>query len=536
MSKTPSNRSYSQVRKSNANTPYLTQQHHNSNYDLNGRNVIKKVKPVENLFRNIRVFKSLLTSIQKNMLDDLLGVDTTYKAKPLTPIKSINYSPVNGGGLLEQKDINHKDTKASVQQRPNSKSMNNLNQLNNFYQNKQNAQSIHTLTNGSQDLVDHKTKMKCLHLLNKYNHKLQDLNANLNTLVNDQVNCDLKLLSGDSSLPSKYEYKNGEYVMRLTTDVIHKIRLLLAICEKVYKINFKLTGTFNPIRMAKMSKYNLDENAKNSVDLHDDKADIGNEFFDFDDGSQILKQILRKKAKTVQLPKLLQRVDTKTANLKVANSKLSNNITDETDIGPFNMANEANNNISERLQPKQQQQQTLQQHEPVISNTPQPTNNKPANNVTNVNQQSIDVQTNIKKLSKQDSSDSFIQDTDCSSIISDSESMVYYGNTLGNMICHRYDIMLYCKVKWLEIFIGYLTTPSFYLSSYFEFNQTIPLLENTTIFRLLYNRCGTKYWILKFNSAAMPTKILIIIIFHREKIFSGENMKIWYLYWNIEII
>ena len=397
VSKTPSNRSYSQIRKSTNNTPYLVQQYQSSNYDLNGRNVLKKVKPVENLFKNIRNFKSILTIIQKNMLDDLLGIDTTHKNRPLTPIKSINYTPTDGLDHAKENKI----------QRPNSKSLNNLHQINNFYQNRQNAQSIPNLT--SEDL-DPKVKLKFIQLLGRYNRRLFDLNENLNILINDQVTCDLKLLSFESNLPLKYEYKNGEYVMRLTSDILFKIRHLLAICECVYKINYKLNGNFNPIRLSKIGP----ENYKNSIESSNEFDNFKIESLDIDDeDAAILKQALRKKSKTVQLPKLVQRVDSKTANLKTSNSKNSNtNIIDEVEVA----------NVD--TEPIKQQQIQNKPKQPIPSETPQLANNKSNKDKTlNDLQKTI----NIKKLTKQDSNDSFIQDTDCSSILSDSESTGNYG-------------------------------------------------------------------------------------------------------------
>ena len=403
MNKTPSNRSYSQARKSNNNTSYLIQQYQNSNYDLNGRNVLKKIKPVENLFKNIKNFRSILTIIQKNMLDDLLGIDSTQKNKPLTPIKSITE------GAQEQKEASNKI------HRPNSKSLNNINQINNFYQNRQNAQSIPNLNN---DDLDSKTKMKYIQLLSKYNRKLYDLNENLNVLLNDQTSCDLKLLSADSNLPSKYEYKNGEYVMRLTNDILVKIRYLLSLCESVYKINFKLNGNFNPIKLNKMAN----ENFKSSLDSINDLDSFKVEQLEMsEEDPKLLKQALRKKAKNIQLPKLVQRVDTKTANLKGSNSKISN--TKDDDVGNERATyNKVNDNI----------EQSKNQKQPIPSETPQLTTNK-----TNKDQNLIDLQKNIniKKLTKQDSNDSFIQDTDCSSILSDSESTIYYGNYIFN--CKR---------------------------------------------------------------------------------------------------
>jgi len=398
VTKTPSNRSYSQVRKSNSNTPYLIQQYQSSNYDLNGRNVLKKIKPVENLFKNIRNLRSILTIIQKNMLDDLLGIDSSNKSKPLTPIKSIN-------------DQEHKDASNKIH-RPNSKSLNNIHQINNFYQNRQNAQSIPNLNN---DDLDAKTKMKYIQILGKYNRKLFDLNENLNVLLNDQTTSDLKLLAADSSLPTKYDYKNGEFIMRLTNDILIKMRYLLSLCESVYKINFKLNGNFNPI---KLNKTGGNENFKSSMEsLHELDSFRAENLEMNDEDPKILKQALRKKPKNIQLPKLVQRVDTKTANLKASNSKIgNNNMAEDGGENEKSTFNKVNENI----------EQSKHQKQPIQSETPPLT----TNNKNYKDQNLIDLQKNIniKKLTKQDSNDSFIQDTDCSSILSDSESTVYYGN------------------------------------------------------------------------------------------------------------
>lgn len=77
--------------------------------------------------------------------------------------------------------------------------------------------------------------------LSKYHQKLLDLNEKLNILINDQSSCELKLLSSHSALSEKYEfYKHGEYLLRLTPDIVYKMRVILKLSEKSFYLSNSL--------------------------------------------------------------------------------------------------------------------------------------------------------------------------------------------------------------------------------------------------------------------------------------------------------
>ena len=396
-------RSLSQLRKSNNNTPYLTQQSQNSNYDLNGRPNNKR--PVESLFKNMNVFKNLLVMIQRNLLDELVDLppmqnEAAYKS-PLTPIKSIALSPRSAERQEKHANFNKMN-------RPGSKSLINLNQIDSKYSNhKQPFVSQITKSISSLNYDNGHAKLK--QSLKKYNRKLYDLNEKLTVLINDQTSCDLKLLSFNSNLPIKYEYyKHGEYILRLTTDIIFKMRLVLKLSEKAYQLNYKLNARENS-NASRLSFYESDKIEEGEGS----ESDIVSS----SDGSNrdsILRKISRKKTNSrMQLPKINHRVNSKTANLN-KDIRINNNLSDDIDIGPFA--------YGDNYQAAKQQQNKIKEAQ----------TNKLKEDFESINNLAKSEDNKRKKLVKQDTNDSFIQDTDCSSILSE-DSNAYFSNEINEI-------------------------------------------------------------------------------------------------------
>jgi hypothetical protein len=339
------NRSIGQFKKPSHNifansNNQLTQS--NQYYDLNGRNANKK--PLDHLFEHMRQFKNIFQVIQVDLLNRILY--NSYETR-------FNLAPSN---VIQNLHDNHDNSE------------------NNF----------------SKQFANKDFKR-----LRKYHQKLYDLNEKLFVLINDPTNCDLKMLSFNSNLPIKYEYyKHGEYILRLTGDIIYKMRHCLKLSEKYYQLNFKLNGddfvsylnesniTY-PQSQSTLSSYPyIDEADKHTENNADDDGDE-----DDDDNNSLVEpqdSVLRR----IKRKKMSERVSNTTDSIK----KLKQNyrLLDDVDIGPYADYNNHNTNEDQ----------------------------------------------NDQNLLKQDTHDSFIQDTDCSSLISE-ESTVYF--TENNVVVRKHE-------------------------------------------------------------------------------------------------
>jgi hypothetical protein len=161
----------------------------NQYYDLNGRHANKR--PLDHLFEHMRQFKNMFQVIQVDFLNRILynSYETRFNRPPS--------NAMHGNGDDDDGENNFSKQFAN----------------------------------------------KDFKRLRKYHQKLYDLNEKLFVLINDPTNCDIKMLSFNSNLPIKYEYyKHGEYILRLTGDIIYKMRQCLKLSEKYYQLNFKLNG------------------------------------------------------------------------------------------------------------------------------------------------------------------------------------------------------------------------------------------------------------------------------------------------------
>lgn len=208
-------RSMSQLR-INHNVSQLQQKY----YDLNGRNVSQVNRAGEKLLRHMKIFKRFYSIIQRDLLAKILPVELQSFSNELKQ-----------GDVLRRKSsaADHNQNHSSIN-RSSSLIMDG------------------TLVKNAAIVGKERQKVnvKMFNRLRKYHRKLFDLNEKLNILVNDHTNCDLKLLSYHSSLPSKYDfYKHGEYLLRLLPDIVYKIRITIKLCEKFFSVFNGLFGTLD---------------------------------------------------------------------------------------------------------------------------------------------------------------------------------------------------------------------------------------------------------------------------------------------------
>ena len=220
-----------------------------------------------------------------------------------------------------------------------------------------------TIKPSNYDELIYKAKTKVARKLRHYHEKIYNLNETLSVLINDTKNSDIKLLSKQSILPVKYEYfKHGEFVLRLTNDIVKKFTQILNYCQKAYYLNHKLnSGNLD----SAMRLNNLLESSDEEQE-QDHTSKLDNEI---KRDTSVLKSIQRKKTN------LFQKLPTIGTNSK--SSKLTPIETDRR----------------VRLEtPKSKVVVNMSEREKII-----------------------------KKLTKQDSLDSFIRETDTSSIISEND-------------------------------------------------------------------------------------------------------------------
>ena len=184
------NRSWSQLNKQT-----------NSTYAQSFKQQNNKVanKPIQKLIENISLFKVIFHIIQRDLLVKIF-------------LPSENYD-VNKNGMV------------SLTKKRSDRSLSELSRLVESTENPQQQQQKQTI----------------LEKLERYHGILHELNEKLMLLINDHKRCDIKLLSPHSALQAKFlYYKHGEFVLRLTTDIISKFQMILNICQTVYYLNFKL--------------------------------------------------------------------------------------------------------------------------------------------------------------------------------------------------------------------------------------------------------------------------------------------------------
>lgn len=169
---------------------------------------------------------------------------------------------------------------------------------------KTNEANISQRTTGTLPEVDLQNRLRLIQKIKRYHEILYDLNEKLSLLINDPRTCELKLLSQHSLLQSKYlYYKHGEFVLRITTDIIAKFKMILNISQSVYYLNYKLKeNDFEPttpritgslIAAEAVNEYDREINYYSVPEIEQRKQ------------HQVLKELPRKRAQAFQkLPTL----------------------------------------------------------------------------------------------------------------------------------------------------------------------------------------------------------------------------------------
>ena len=289
-----------------------------------------------------------------------------------------------------------------------------------------------TIKPSNQIEIVHKAKLKIAKKLRNYHEKIYTLNETLSVLINDSKSSDISLLSKHSILPVKFDYfKHGEFVLRLTIDIVKKFRLILNLCQKAYYLNFKL----NDNNMDATIRLNAILDSSDYEDDYDDENDeIANHSSKLDNeikrDTAVLKAIQRKKANPSQ-------------KLPTIHSKSN-----------INTNNNNNNNNKNKLTPNEGEQRKLPHIEA-----------KPAES----EREKI-----IKNLTKQDSIESFIRETDTSSIMSENEdSLTYY--PLNDDEYHEESNYLKQKVSSISSF----DNPDSLLEEYRVYKQKLDVSQST---------------------------------------------------------
>ena len=169
--------------------------------------------------------------------------------------------------------------------------------------------------NGSLAEVDLKNRLRLIQKIKRYHEVLYDLNEKLSLLINDPRTCEIKLLCQHSALQPKYlYYKHGEFVLRITTDIIAKFKMILNIAQSVYYLNYKLKeNDFEPTTQRINGSL---ISANNEASEYDREIN----YYTVPEAEQrrqhqVLKEIPRKKAQAFQkLPTLAKIEPVKAAN------------------------------------------------------------------------------------------------------------------------------------------------------------------------------------------------------------------------------
>jgi hypothetical protein len=153
---------------------------------------------------------------------------------------------------------------------------------------------------------------KMIQKVKKYHEILYELNEKLMQLINDRKESDVKLLSPHSGLQAKYIYfKQGEYVLRLTTDIICKFQMILNICQTVFYLHSKLAeNDFSGFTVySKLDDYSEDFEYDREFNYYScPKNELKKQY-------AILKLMPRKKMQAFQkLPKIINETRAKSRN------------------------------------------------------------------------------------------------------------------------------------------------------------------------------------------------------------------------------
>ena len=347
-------------------------------------------QPILKLIKNLDLFRKLFEIAQRDLLYDLLEFEmptNSIKKNGVesTMLLSSSTNQILNSSVLLLKEESNSSLKHTEQQ-PSTEYLFNLNQLNpsnnsninnninnppkpiNYFIEHGKMQS--NLTNSSELSAGLNKRIA------KNTQKILDLNEKLSILLNDETTSDLKLLSNHSMLPTSkcHKCKYGEFLLRFTIDVEYKLKFLIKLCEKNYELFYVL--------------FNNGASVSKSKGLNRTR-------------SFILKSIVRKRqqhqhqpsthhaTEPPKLPRLNSRSLNKTfminnngisvdaeSSQNNNNNNNNNKTTEGVDIGPYAykyQLEQINNNVDE-----------------------------------NIN----------------DGSDSFIQETDCSSILSEEEAAV----------------------------------------------------------------------------------------------------------------
>lgn len=260
-------------------------------------------------------------------------------------------------------------------------------------------------------------RIKLIQKIKRYHEILYDLNEKLSIMINDHRTCELSILSQHSALQAKYlYYKHGEYVLRITTDIISKFKMILNICQSVYYLNFRLKENDYESTTPRI-------NGSLTPGPHDDHMgdyDKEHNFYSVTENEQrkqyaVLKQVLRKKAQAFQkLPTLQKPSEPKTGNELNRNPVLSSIHPNgkppvHIEIGQHTIKN--------TKKPPLETVKSLENGDDEADRV----NNK----VTPIEKEIL--REDLKeKLLRLDSNDSFIRETDSSSITSENDSVLCF--------------------------------------------------------------------------------------------------------------
>jgi hypothetical protein len=403
-------------------------------YDLNGRSFVNKSsKPLDRFMSHLHLLKRLFVITQRDILLKILTIEL----------------PIASNNSTNDLSSTNNTTNLNELQRPTSKSLKNLSHTTVVTSNHPNVnnlkQSVSTNHVGKM-LNGNNANSLITSNLRKCQIKLYDLNEKLEILFNDPSNCDLKLLSNSSLLPPKYDfYKHGEFVLRLITDLVAKMRMVLLLSEKFFHLHIRFNSiTFNgdsaQLHNEELINYlddliitnngsNLvDEFLNNNAELDTNKMDSLLEIDSSNSNSNsssnnILKSIARKKAipqqhvtnnQSQKLPKINTKPGVNNAapqKMNMMNLLETNSVTSKQDHLEAANLYDKDDTIYYMNSNLKNKEDTKQINQSVV-----PTNNQPV------------VSLPPPQLMKQDTNDSFIQDTDCSSILSE-DSTIYYNET-----------------------------------------------------------------------------------------------------------
>ena len=325
-------------------------------HNLNGKKPHKATKPVQKLLRHLNIFKTLFHIVQRDLVVNIYLLDIPKMGHVDPGDNETNVTRANSANPLSTRNssrLRHNETlKKSVE-----------------------AQEV--------------CRQKVIKKIKKYHEILYELNEKLSMLINDHRSCELQIMSPHSVLQAKYlYYKHGEYVLRLTTDIIAKFKMVINISQTVYYLNHKLKeNDFGElIGQLDESEYDKEVNFYSGPD-----NEVRKQY-------QVLKLLPRKKAQAFQkLPKI-------TAESKQAPGELNRNqvlasiqpnvnkLVNGVEIGQYSIKNSKSKQVDE----------TLEKEKELVK------------------------EKLTQKLMRLDSNDSFIRETDSSSITSDNDSVLCF--------------------------------------------------------------------------------------------------------------